>query len=91
MASRLWEWQAFHDFQPAIADRGFTVISKMKTRSGDWLDLQAEPGEPIVEIGCAFSMYYAVQQGDRLKLNVETGRGGVQRVRLPDLKDLRRA
>lgn len=90
LAAQLWEAQAFHGVTPARADSVFTVIGRHNSRNGDWLELAPAEGSPAFSIDCSSETYFALSDGDRLVLTVETGRGGVQRVTLPPLRDLRR-
>lgn len=90
VAAAAWEWQAFHGLRGPVKERIFTVAARHSTRRGEWLDLQTSPSAASISINCSFGVYEAVQPGDRLLLSVETGRGGVQRVALPPVNNLRR-
>jgi hypothetical protein len=90
VAGLMVEWQAFHGLKPAAADTAFNLVGHSSTRSGDRLELQGAGGERV-SLPCSDEMYRAVAIGERLLLTVETGRGGVRRVALPALRDLRRA
>ena len=90
VARKLWEWRAFHGLHPGRVDRIFTVVARSSGRGGDALDLQDLSTGRIVSISCSDQIYAATRIADRLILPVESGCGGVQRVTLPALRDLRR-
>jgi hypothetical protein len=90
VAGQIVEWRAFHGIDPPVAEEVFTVIGRDSSRSGDWLDLQPALGGKSFSISCSDEMYAAVSPGDRLILPTQTGRGGVRRVSLPLVGDLRR-
>lgn len=90
IARKMWEFGAFNGLHPAGIDRGFTIVGRTSSRSGDSLELRDSSTEQTFWITCSGNIYAATQAGDRLILPVETGRGGVQRVTLPAAQDLRR-
>ena len=90
VASKIWEWRAFHGIHPIAADRAFTVLMRSNGRSGGSLRLSDSATGQAFRIGCTGAMVAATRDGDRLLLTVETGRGGVERVSLPAPRDLRK-
>lgn len=90
LAAKLWEWHSFHGLHPARVDRDFTIVSRSSGRSGSALALRDSVSGKTFSISCSDAMVGASQDGDRLILPVETGRGGVQRVMLPTLRDIYR-
>lgn len=82
VAGQLVEWEAFHGFPAVTSDATFLVTGRHSTRSGNWLELQAEASGYHFSIGCGLADYPGLAPGDRILLPVQTGRGGVQRVTL---------
>lgn len=83
-AALLVECHAFYGTQPSVLQQVFFVEKHTVNRKGpDWLYLRQTSIPDRIPISCGYKSCRTVEVGDRLQLQVESGRDGVQRVSLP--------